>query len=81
MQAKTANLAARIASTQPKVDMVATLAKAQTNTDAELKRIGDSLIYASQQLSTSGISGIKADEILNALAANSSYIINAATET
>lgn len=63
-----------------KVDMVATLTKAQTSTDVELKRIGESLIYASKQLSNSGISGAQADQILNALAANSSYIINAATE-
>jgi hypothetical protein len=63
-----------------KVDMVATLAKAQTSTDIELKRIGDSLVYASKQLSKSGITGAQADQILNSLAANSSYIINAATE-
>ncbi|HEY9753806.1 MAG TPA: hypothetical protein V6C97_01450 [Oculatellaceae cyanobacterium] len=63
-----------------KVDMVATLAEAQTDTDVELRRIGDSLIYASKQLSTSGITGAQADQILNALAANSSYIINSATE-
>jgi hypothetical protein len=63
-----------------KVDMVATLAKAQTSTDTELQRIGDSLIYASKQLSSSGITGAQADQILNTLAANSSYIINAATE-
>ncbi|NLF88643.1 hypothetical protein GX563_07455 [Candidatus Bathyarchaeota archaeon] len=63
-----------------KVDMVATLAEAQTSTDSELQRIGESLIYASKQLSTSGISGSQANEILNALASNSTYIINAATE-
>jgi hypothetical protein len=36
-----------------KVDMVATLAKAQTSTETELRRIGESLIYvqsSSQQL-------------------------------
>jgi hypothetical protein len=63
-----------------KVDMIATLAKAQTSTDTEIQRIGQSLVYASKQLSTTGISGTEADQILNALAANSSYIINAATE-
>ena len=56
------------------------LAKAQTNTDTELKRIGESIVYASKQLSTSGLAGDQADRILNTLAANSSYIINAATE-
>lgn len=63
-----------------KVDMIATLTKAQTSTDAELQRIGESLVYASEQLSNTGISGTQADQILNTLAANSSYIINAATE-
>jgi hypothetical protein len=63
-----------------KIDMTATLAKAQTLTDAELKRVGESLVYASEQLSASGLVGDQADRILNALAANSSYIINAATE-
>jgi len=63
-----------------KVDMVATLAKAQTSTETELRRIGESLIYASKQLSTAGITGTQADAILSALAANSTYIINAATE-
>jgi serine/threonine-protein kinase len=63
-----------------KVDMIATLSKAQTSTDSELQRIGESLIYASKQLSTDGITGTQADTILNALAANSTYIINAATE-
>ncbi len=63
-----------------KVDMIATLAKAQTSIDAELQRIGESLIYASQQLTTAGITGTQTDQILNALAANSTYIINAATE-
>jgi hypothetical protein len=63
-----------------KVDMVATLAKTQTSTDVELQRIGESLIYASKQLSNSDINGAQASQILNQLAANSSYIINAATE-
>lgn len=67
-------------SDKAKVDMVAALAKAQISTDVELQRIGQSLIYASKQLSTAGISGAQADQILNALAANSSFIINAATE-
>jgi hypothetical protein len=63
-----------------KVDMIATLSKIQVGTDTEIKRIGESLSYAAQQLSTSGITGTQADAILNALAANSSYIINAATQ-
>jgi hypothetical protein len=63
-----------------KVNMISTIAKAQTNTDTELKRIGESLVYASWQLSTSGLVGDQTDRILNALTANSSFIINAATE-
>ncbi len=65
---------------QTRIDMVATLTQAQVNIDAQLKRIGDSIVYASQQLSTTGISGSQADKILRNLAANSSFIINAATE-
>lgn len=65
---------------ETRIDMIATLSQAQTSIDAELKRIGESLVYASQQLSTAGIVGTQADEILNALVANSSFIINAATE-
>jgi hypothetical protein len=63
-----------------KVDMIATLTKAQTGTDDELQRIGESLIYASEQLSTTGITGSQATAILEALTANSSFIINSATE-
>lgn len=63
-----------------RVDMTTTLSKAQTSITAELDRIGESLVYASEQLSTVGIVGDQADSILNALAANSSFIINAATE-
>jgi hypothetical protein len=80
LASQNASLNNQAASDAAKVDMVTTLAKAQTSTDVELRRIGESLIYASKKLSSSGISGIKADQILNELAANSSYIINAATE-
>ncbi|MCW4028881.1 MAG: hypothetical protein NWE92_04455 [Candidatus Bathyarchaeota archaeon] len=63
-----------------RVDMTATLSKAQTSISTELNRIGESLVYASEQLSLVGIVGDQADSILGALAANSSFIINAATE-
>ncbi len=63
-----------------KTDMTTTLSAVQVSTDAEIKRIGQSLTYAAQQLGTTGLTGTQADVILNALAANSSYIINAATE-
>ncbi len=65
---------------QTKIDMTATLTQAQINTDAELKRIGESLVYASKQLSNTGLIGAQADSILNDLVANSSFIVNAATE-
>ena len=68
------------AASQTKLDMVVILNQAQNSIQAELKRIGDSLIYASEQLSSTGLSGSQTDEILSNLAANSSFIINAATE-
>lgn len=63
-----------------KVDMTTTLSAVQVSTDAEIKRIGQSLTYAAQQLGTTGLTGSQADAILNILTANSSYIINSATE-
>jgi hypothetical protein len=63
-----------------KVDMTTTLSAVQVSTDSEIKRIAESLIHSSKQLSSVGISGTQADAILSALAANSSFIINAATE-
>jgi serine/threonine-protein kinase len=64
---------------QARVDMTATLTQAQVNITAELERIGKSLVYASKQLSTAGLTGDQADAILAELASNSSFIINAAT--
>ena len=60
--------------------MIATLTDAQANISKELERNGESLFYASEQFATVGIVGNQADKILSALAANSSFIINAATE-
>ncbi len=65
---------------QTRIDMNAVLTAVQIKIDSEVKRIGSSLAYASEQLSASGITGDRADAILNALVANSSFIINAATE-
>jgi len=39
-------------SAQTKVDMTSVLFQVQASADAEIERIGNSLIYASQQLST-----------------------------
>ncbi len=63
-----------------KVQMTSLLSQVQNRVDLEIKRIGDSVIYASQQLTTTGISGDQARQVISALAANSSYIIEAATQ-
>jgi hypothetical protein len=65
---------------QTRIDMTATLTQAQVSINREIERIGVSLIYASKQLSTTGIIGDQADKILSVLTANSSFIINAATQ-
>lgn len=63
-----------------KVEMTALLSAVQSSVDSEIARIGNSVIYASQQLTATGISGDGARQIIAALAANSSYIIEAATQ-
>jgi hypothetical protein len=63
-----------------KVQMTTLLSAVQVAVDSEIERVGNSLIYASKQLSTTGISGDQARQIIAALAANSSYIIEAATQ-
>ena len=63
-----------------KVDMLNTLSQIQLQVDTELTRIGQSLAYASEQLSTVGLTGAQADAILSELAANSSFIIDAGTQ-
>lgn len=67
-------------SDQTKIDMSSILGKAQVNLDNEMQRIGFSLVYASEQLSTTGISGDQAHVVLSALVANSSYIVGASTQ-
>lgn len=74
------DLTAQLEESQTHSDMIATLTDAQTNITKELDCIGQSLVYASKQLSTTGLTGTQADTILMALAANSSFIINAATQ-
>lgn len=63
-----------------KLEMNSILSQVQVKADAEIKRIGDNIIYASQQLSTTGITGDQARSVISALAANSSFIIEAATQ-
>jgi len=61
------------------LEMISLLTQVQSQVTAELKKIGGSVTYAAQQLSTSGLSGDQAQTILSALAANSSFIIDALT--
>jgi hypothetical protein len=63
-----------------KVEMVNLLSQVQVSVDSEIERIGNSVVYASKQLSTTGITGDQAREVIGALAANSSFIIEAATQ-
>lgn len=51
-------------STETQLEMTQLLSKAQVSIEAELKQIGDSLIYASQQLSATGISGDHARAVI-----------------
>jgi hypothetical protein len=59
--------------------MISLLTQIQNQVTAEIKKIGESVAYAADQLSTAGLSGDQANEILSALAANSSFIIDALT--
>ena len=63
-----------------RVSIIDTLSQIQVQTDTELDRVGQSIIYASQQLSTAGLTGARAETILSALVANSSFIIDAGTQ-
>ncbi len=75
-----ASISDQKAASQAKLDMITILNQAQVSIQAQVKQIADSLIYASEQLSSTGITGSQADTVLSNLAANSSFIINAATE-
>jgi hypothetical protein len=65
---------------QTKLGMVSALSQVQVNIDRELQRIGCSLAYVSEQLTHTGLTGAETDAILSALAANSTFIIDAGTE-
>ncbi len=65
---------------ETRLEMTQILTQAQTGIKAELEKIGVSSVYASQQLSTLGIEGDQARAVVHALAANSSFIIDAATQ-
>jgi hypothetical protein len=59
--------------------MVAALSQIQVQVTSELQKIGSSAVYACEQLSTYGLYGDQARQILAALVANSSYIVDAGT--
>ncbi|HEY9753807.1 MAG TPA: hypothetical protein V6C97_01455 [Oculatellaceae cyanobacterium] len=80
LASQNASLSSQAAADATKVEMTALLSAVQTKTDSEIQRIGNSVIYASQQLTATGISGDEARQIIAALAANSTYIIEAATQ-
>ena len=63
-----------------KLEMISILTQAQVRAEAELQKLGVSLVYASEQLSTTGLEGDQARAVLSALAANSSFTIEAATQ-
>ncbi len=65
---------------ETRLEMTQILSQAQIGIDAQIKQIRDSLIYASQQLSITGISGDKARAVVNDLALSSSFIIDGATQ-
>jgi hypothetical protein len=63
-----------------RLDMVSLLSQMQVQTETELQQMGSSLVYASQQLSSTGLSGDQARALTSALASSSSFTIEAATQ-
>jgi hypothetical protein len=60
-----------------RLDMVSILTQIQVNTDAKIKQVAISLVYASEQLSTIGLEGNQTREVLNTLITNNSFSISA----
>ena len=63
-----------------RLEMVSILSQAQVQVEAELKQMGNTLVYASEQLSTTGLSGDQARAVVSDLAAHGSFRIEAATQ-
>ena len=63
-----------------RLEMVSLLSQVQVQVEMELQQLGTSLVYASEQLTSIGISGDQARALMSALAANSSFTIEAATQ-
>jgi rRNA processing protein Gar1 len=74
------SLSSQAAVDATRVEMTALLSAVQSSVDSEIARIGNSVVYASQQLTNTGISGDQARQVISVLAGNSSYIIEAATQ-
>ncbi|MCW3995193.1 MAG: hypothetical protein NWE98_03465 [Candidatus Bathyarchaeota archaeon] len=55
------------------------MAQVRVEVTSELQKIGNSVIYASQQLSTIGLEGEQARAVLAALTADSAFVVNAGT--
>lgn len=61
------------------IDMNNLLSQAQVGINSEIDRMSTSLVYACGELSNTGLNGDDAKAVLTALAANSTYIIDAGT--
>ncbi len=62
-----------------RTEMVSALTQVQVQVDMELQKIGCSVTYACEQLSILGLRSDQARQVLDALAANSTYIVDAST--
>ncbi len=74
------NLGSESVSQATRLEMVSILSQAQMQVEAELKQMGNTLVYASEQLSTTGLSGDQARAVISDLAAHGSFRIEAATQ-
>ena len=59
--------------------MTSILTQAQVKINSELQALGNSAIYASEQLSATGLGGEQARNLLKSIAQNYSYIIDVST--
>lgn len=64
---------------ETKLEMTSILNQIQVQVNAELHKIGNSVVYACQQLSTLGLNGSESRVVLRELVANSSFIVDAGT--
>ncbi len=62
-----------------KLEMTSILTQAQVKINSELQALGNSAIYASQQISGTGLGGEQARNLLKSIAQNYSFIIDVST--